>query len=131
LTLIRANADVLLRHRDRLPPDDAALLDDIIVETEHMDRLTTNLLTLARLDADRLSLARAPVDLADVAGDVVRRLAPLAGRKGISVHEACEARVEVLGDRQALEQAVMILADNAVKYTPSGADACTRPPRGA
>jgi signal transduction histidine kinase len=120
LTLIRANADVLLRHRDDLTPDDAALLDDIIIETEHMDRLTTNLLTLARLDAERLRLAREPVDLADVARDVVRRLTPLAGRKGISVREECQTGVEVLGDRQALEQAVMILADNAVKYTPPG-----------
>src|SRR4051794_6175660 len=50
LTLLRADAEVLLRHRDRLDPDDAELLDDIVDETAHMDRLATNLLTLARLD---------------------------------------------------------------------------------
>jgi signal transduction histidine kinase len=120
LTLIRANAEVLLRRRDRLSSDDAALIDDIVEETEHMDRLTTNLLTLARLDAGRLEFDRRPVDLADVAARVAQRLAPVARAKQITVREEHGGDTQVVGDRQALEQAVMILVDNAVKYTPAG-----------
>src|SRR5439155_14700862 len=51
LTLLRADAEVLLRHRERLDAADAELLDDIVAETAHMNQLATNLLTLARLDA--------------------------------------------------------------------------------
>ncbi len=120
LTLIRANAEVLLRHRDRVHPDDAALIEDIVTETGHMDRLTTNLLTLARLDAGRITLERRPVELAEIARGVVRRLTPVARQKGITMHEDYAPGTQVVGDQQALEQAALIILENAVKYTPSG-----------
>ncbi len=120
LTLIRANAEVLLRQRSRLDPDDAALVGDIVAETEHMDRLTTDLLTLARLDAGALQLEREPVDLSEVAADAARRLASLARERGIALQEEYAAGACLLGDRKILEQAALILLENAVKYTPSG-----------
>jgi signal transduction histidine kinase len=120
LTLIRANAEVLLRRRDRVEPEDAVLIEDIVTETEHMDRLTTNLLTLARLDAGRLKLDRRPLELAEVAQIVVRRLAALAQKKGLTVHEHYGTGARVLGDQQALEQAIVIIMENAVKYTQPG-----------
>lgn len=63
LTLLRADAEVLLRSRARLSAEDAALLEDIVAEANHMARLATNLLTLARLDnrsshQEALSLCR-------------------------------------------------------------------------
>ena len=81
LTLIRANAEVLLRHRDRIPRDDVGLVDDIVAETEHMDRLTTNLLTLARLDAGQLHLDYADIDLAEI-GDLAPNLLIVAVERG-------------------------------------------------
>ena len=50
LTLLRADAEVLLRSRAGLAAEDAALLEDIVAEANHMAGLTNNLLTLARLD---------------------------------------------------------------------------------
>ncbi|MDI6771547.1 MAG: histidine kinase dimerization/phospho-acceptor domain-containing protein [bacterium] len=120
LTLIRANAEVLLRHRDRPNPGDAGLVLDIVAETEHMDRLTTNLLTLARLDAGQFHLEREPIDLREVAESVARRLAPLARQKDVAVHEDYGTETRLLGDRQALEQAALILLENAIKFTPPG-----------
>jgi hypothetical protein len=51
LTLLRADAEVLLRSREHLQEEDAALLEDIVTEANHMARLYSNMLTLARLDA--------------------------------------------------------------------------------
>ena len=51
LTLLRADAEVLLRSRAGLAAEDAALLEDIVAEANHMAGLTNNLLTLARLDS--------------------------------------------------------------------------------
>src|SRR5207248_5314575 len=49
LTLLCADAEVLLRGRERLVADDAALLEDIVAVANHMSTIATNLLTLARL----------------------------------------------------------------------------------
>src|SRR5438874_2227538 len=50
LTLLRADAEVLLRSGKHLEAEDAALLEDIVAEANHMSTIATNLLTLARLD---------------------------------------------------------------------------------
>jgi signal transduction histidine kinase len=120
LTLLRADAEVLLRHRDRFPPEDAELLEDIVAEAADMDQLATNLLTLARLDAGRLHLEHDVIDLAEMAEDVSRRVSALAGEKRLAVAEDFAARPRLVGDRQALEQAALILVENAIKYTPPG-----------
>ncbi len=123
ITLVRADAEVLLRGGDRLDPDDRALLRDIVTEAEHMGTLTTNLLTLARLDAGRLQVEREIVDLRDVARAVARRAGPLAAEAGIALHgEDAEeaASVLVVGDHFLLEQAALILVDNAIKYNRPG-----------
>jgi signal transduction histidine kinase len=120
LTLLRANAEVLLRRRDRFDPEDAALLEDIVAETAHMDHLASNLLTLARLDANRLQLEYDVVDLSELIAAIARRVAALAAERQIVVEVAADRRVVIVGDRQALEQAALILVDNALKYTPPG-----------
>lgn len=119
LTLLRANAEMLLRHRDRLSPDDADMVQEIVEETEHIDHLSSNLLTLARLDAGHLHLEQEVVDLAEVAGSVTRRVSAFARQKDVEVESVSEETSMVIGDRQEIERAVLILVDNAVKYTPS------------
>ena len=52
LTLLRADAEVILRNREHLSAEDAELLEDIVVEANHMGTLANSMLTLARLDAD-------------------------------------------------------------------------------
>lgn len=120
LTLIRANAEVLLRHRERLDPSDAELVEGVVSETRHMERLTDNLLTLARLDAGEMRLEHDSLDLSEVAAAVVRRLAPLAREKGVAIAEEYSEGARLFGDREAVEQAARILLDNAIKYTPAG-----------
>ncbi len=117
LTLLRADAEVLLRGRERLASDDVALLEDIVTESSHLSTLTNNLLTLARLDSGTARVARDVVDLTDVATAVVRRTANLAAERQIAVHfEGAQEHPLVIGDQNLLEQATLILVDNAIKY---------------
>jgi signal transduction histidine kinase len=120
LTLLRANAEMLLRHRERVSEDDADMLEGIVEETEHIDHLSTDLLLLARLDAGQLHLEREVVDLSSIAANVARRVGTMAGEKGVAVKTSESATVRIIGDAEAIERAVLILVDNAVKYTPSG-----------
>jgi signal transduction histidine kinase len=120
LTLLRADAEVLLRGRERFPADDAALLEDVVVETEHLATIATNLLTLARLDAGAAHLEREVVDLADVAAGLVRRARALAGEKQVALELTAQGKALVVGDRALIEQAALILLDNAIKYNRPG-----------
>jgi signal transduction histidine kinase len=124
LTLMRADAEVLLRGRQRLDPEDAALLDDIVAESAHMGRLTTNMLTLARLDAGTLHIEREIIDLSDVARGAAHRVQAIATEMGLRIESGSDAHaspVLVVADRALVDQAALILLDNAIKYNqPNG-----------
>jgi signal transduction histidine kinase len=120
LTLLRADAEVLLRSRERLTPEDAELLDDIVTETSHMATLASNMLSLARLDARAMPLEREVVDLAQIAQGVVERTRTLAAQHGLSLHAQDIHEALVIGDRALLEQAALILVENAIKYNQPG-----------
>ncbi len=122
LTLLRADAEVLLRGRARFDPDDAALLEDIVVETEHLSAIANNLLTLARLDSGAMRLEPDVVDLAIIATDAAHRVDALARERGITVRLGQLASVAVLGDPQLLAQATLALVDNALKYAGGGSE---------
>jgi signal transduction histidine kinase len=116
LTLLRADAEVLLRGRQRLAPDDAELVEDVITEAGHMGTLLTNLLTLARLDAGNVHLEHDVVDLGEVVDQALRRVHAVAADQRITLTRQGEPHLMVIGDRALLEQAVLILVDNAIKY---------------
>jgi signal transduction histidine kinase len=120
LTLLRADAEVLLRGRERFEPDDAALLEDIVAETGHLSALSTTMLTLARLDSGAQHHERDVVDLSDVAASVVQRTRALADERGVTLTLGATPPAQVIGDRELLEQAALILVDNAIKYGGAG-----------
>jgi signal transduction histidine kinase len=122
LTLLRADAEVLLRGRARFDPDDAALLEDIVGETEHLSAIANNLLMLARLDSGAMRLEPDVVDLATIATDAAHRVDALARERGITVRLGQLSSVAVLGDPQLLAQATLALVDNALKYAGSGSE---------
>jgi signal transduction histidine kinase len=120
LTLLRADAEVLLRGRERLEAEDAALLEDIVAEAHHMSNLATNLLTLARLDNRSSHQEHEVVSLAELAQEGARRVQALAEQRGITVQVENANDPYVIGDSVLLEQAVIALLDNAVKYNRQG-----------
>lgn len=116
LTLLRADAEVLLRTHGQLDEEDSMLLEDIVAETSHMSNLATNLLTLARLDHNSSHREHEVVKLSDIAHAGTRRIQALADQFEISIHEEFDDTAVVIGDPTQLEQAVLALLDNAIKY---------------
>ena len=117
--MLRSSAEVALQQ----PREPAAYVDALTrieAESGRMGRLVEDLLTLARADAGERPIARERVYLDDVTVDAVGAARTLADAKGLSLtlDEFEEAAVD--GDATLLRQLVMILLDNAVKFTPRG-----------
>src|SRR6185503_777079 len=85
LTVLRSATDLMNQQRDHPLERNGELFDDVRAEIVRMERLAQDLLTLARSDAGGLELMTAPVEMADVAAEVVRRTTPLAHSQGIQL----------------------------------------------
>ncbi len=120
LTLMRADAEVLLRGRQRMEEEDAVLLEDIIAEANHMSILATSMLTLARLDANPQHREHEVINLNALAQASVQRVAAFAQQKGVTVEQQPSDDALTIGDPTLLEQAVLVLLDNAIKYNRAG-----------
>ena len=117
LTLLRADAEVLLRSHNKLDEEDTLLLEDIVNEVTRMATLTSNMLTLARLDNKTSQHTELEiVSLAEKARTTARRVQALAEEKNITMRVEVDERAVVIGDAALLEQAILVLLDNAIKY---------------
>lgn len=116
LTIIRGNIDYLLKAQ-RL---DSEALADMASEAERMTRLVEELLTMARADAGQAP-ELTPVYLGPLVHEVCRKAQALP-HDAAFVTELPEAlnRVTIRGHGEWLSRALLILIDNAFKYTPSG-----------
>ncbi|MGH2442076.1 MAG: sensor histidine kinase [Chloroflexota bacterium] len=122
LALIRANAEMLYRHESTATSPDGELVGEIIRETEHLNRMVGDLLTLARADTESLKLISKPLDFRNLVSGVHEDLQTIATSRGISTNVSLDGRVMVLGDETRLRQLLLILLDNALKYTDSGGE---------
>jgi heavy metal sensor kinase len=119
LTIIALEANRALEG-NRKPEEYRQALQVIQGENAFMSRLVGELLTLARMDAGQVNLQREPLDLSDLALEVIERFSQIAAEKGINLLAGGLPELPVSGDRQYLLQMVTNLVDNAVKYSPVG-----------
>ncbi|HZX96779.1 MAG TPA: ATP-binding protein [Myxococcales bacterium] len=88
-------------------------------QVERLSRLVEDLLDISRLESRRLQLASEEVDLCDLAQQVAADFRVPGQRHQLTVHCGAPPAV-VRGDRERLEQVLVNLIQNAIKYTPLG-----------
>ncbi len=118
LTAIRTASSGLLE-TGRLTADDfelAALIDE---QAEHLNRLATKLLQMARIDAAEVRLRRGRISVLTLIEDVLARYREQIHDRQVSVSDAA-ASLEVYGDREILAAALEQFIDNASKYSATG-----------
>jgi signal transduction histidine kinase len=98
-------------------------LQSVAEQVERLQKLTTDLLDLSRLDAGSLDLAAENVDLARLADSVAREFVPAVDAHGSRLAVEIETgRVEAVCDPDRVAQIMRILLDNALRHTPPGTD---------
>lgn len=91
----------------------------LLTDVAAMRRLIDQLMLLAQIDAERAAhLPPAPVDLVEVAGDVVARMAPSALAAGKTIELRGDAGGRIAGRREAIAAALRNLVENALRVTP-------------
>jgi len=124
VAVVRTNAELLKRHiqarPSQKPERDAVALDDILSESERLGRMVDQMLTLAEADAGEREVSDSEVALHEVVEEAARSIKALAQVRGVTVDTRIEGIVEVRGDRARLHELLVVLLDNAVKYTDAG-----------
>ncbi|HLJ34409.1 MAG TPA: HAMP domain-containing sensor histidine kinase [Ktedonobacteraceae bacterium] len=140
LTTIQGNLAFLQRHLDELPPEEYhTMLSDAHEETLRLAELVEELLLLARADASADTSAEAdtleapkeegirqtpPVELDHAALQLVRQLRRRLSVEGspLKLELGHIEPVRVRGDEESLRRVMLILLDNALKYTPGNGE---------
>ena len=122
LTNVRSYAETLRDGGGEIPQDTAnSFLDIIITETDRMTHIVQDLLTLSRLDAGNAELVLSRFPFGEAIESVTRANA-LAAKQRLHtlVYTPPESLPLIVGDRSRLEQVMMNIISNAIKYTPNG-----------
>jgi signal transduction histidine kinase len=94
---------------------------DIHSAGDQLLRVVSDILDLARVEADRLELNLEPVSLAEAGQEVVHMTERQAAEAGVTLQaDLVEHGVPALADRIRLRQALLHLLSNAIKFTPAG-----------
>jgi len=119
VAIIRGRAELALE-RERTSAEYETALTDVAREAGTLGRLVDDLFTLAAAQAGEAVKRRERVYLDDLAGDAVSAAAVLGTQRGVSVSLGRFEEAPVTGDAGLLRQVLMILLDNAVKFTAAG-----------
>ncbi len=120
VAVIRATAE-LARNKPRTEQEYKQALDTILAESENTSALIDDLLLLARADAGAQELVSESFDLGESIRSVCTEAHVLAEARNIElIVETVATEVCVKADARAIHRLLLILLDNAIKYTPHG-----------
>lgn len=120
LAAMRVSLDAVLSRPESTVADKREFLDGMGEEMSGMARLVDDMLLIARADSGAAVFARENVNIAQTVESAVGLMRPASEKKALSLALDIAAAPLVTGDAERLRQAVLILLDNAIKYTPEG-----------
>jgi two-component system phosphate regulon sensor histidine kinase PhoR len=120
IAAIRAAAETLLSGALADPGAARSFVEIVARHADRLSRLTQDLLDLSKIESRQWQFEIVTVDLRALAAQVVDLLAGAARDKGLALRAEVPDGAAVRADARALEQVLVNLAENAVKYTAEG-----------
>ena len=120
LTSISGFLEMLQDEEEGLGADGRQYLDVIRRSAERLQALVEDLLLVAQIEAKRIELTFAPVDVVGLAAQAVELARPAASEKGVTVEVVADHPPEILADGSRLTQVLDNLVSNALKFTNDG-----------
>lgn len=120
LTVIQTNLDVVLSNDEGTVEENEIWLDNAYSETRVMAKLIDQLLILAKADANEEKLSVSEFSLSEVVENVCQSMEVLARKKGLDFAVNVDDDITIKADYDKIRRLVVILVDNAVKYTEKG-----------
>jgi signal transduction histidine kinase len=120
LSIINANCGVLYANREEAIGTQLKWVDSILSNTDRMTGLIRGLLSLAQLEGARDKPRPCPFNLSETLESAAREMEPVAAEKELHIVKQLERDIEITSDQERIRQVLLILLDNAVKYTEPG-----------
>ncbi|MBI3697795.1 MAG: HAMP domain-containing protein [Acidobacteria bacterium] len=120
LTSIKAFAEILLDEPQSDPETRVRFLEIIDKETDRLSRLISDLLNLAKIESGRVSWRMREADLRRIIADAANAVASLAAERGVAIDQVQSEAQWVMVDADRIQQVVMNLLSNGIKFSPEG-----------
>ncbi|MEH7305142.1 sensor histidine kinase [Neobacillus drentensis] len=122
LAVIQAKTDLLFRAPNATIQEKIIDVSTISNESRRLSKLVTNLLTLARSDSDQIEVKKEVFQLDELLKEILQHYEEIAlyQDKSLQLQEA--EPVRFFADKARIHQLIVILLDNAMKYTKEGGE---------
>ena len=124
LTNVRSYTETILDSGEDLPWElEQNFLNVVLTETDRMTRIVQDLLTLSRFDSGRMELNMTRFPFGSAVRNVYQAVTMSAQEHRHTLHLNLAPNIpKVEGDQQRIEQVIMNILSNAIKYTPDGGE---------
>lgn len=120
ISVIQANAETLLDGAIDDPVAGRRFLEALVRNAARLSNLIADLLDIARIEAGKVAITLEPVSPSAVTALAHEAIEGLAHERSVELSVEVPEGLLVVADGKALEQVLLNLVENAVKYTPSG-----------
>jgi heavy metal sensor kinase len=121
VALIRTTAEVAVQKRDRSAAEYLQALDEILEESERTSQVVDSLMLLARADSGKEAVELSTADMCAIVRGASEQGEKLSRMHGLQFSTSVpQEPISIKADADALRRALLILIDNAAKYTPPG-----------
>jgi signal transduction histidine kinase len=120
LSIMQTNLELVMENKAETVESQTKWLENVYLENKHMTKLVSDLLLLARADSDQKLLEMKSFSMSIAAEEAATPFIPVAEEKEVKINLSIASDVSFFGDESRIKQLLVILLDNAVKYTPPG-----------